>query len=195
MKGLPVTCDGVVFRYGPDAAPMRFDCTFAPRTITAVMGPSGSGKSTLLSLIAGFERAESGHILIGGDDITGKAPGNRPVSCVFQDNNLFAHLDADVAAVHLVRDGCGGAGTQEGIQHQVAGKSRKTKYPLDQPFRFGSREIETLGKYSQLPIRFPCRTHMVREPNCFWHTPLLVAEINLPNDPALVSREHDLPLC
>ncbi|MFX3680671.1 MAG: ATP-binding cassette domain-containing protein [Hyphomicrobiales bacterium] len=58
------------------------------------MGPSGSGKSTLLSLIAGFERAESGHILIGGDDITGKAPGNRPVSCVFQDNNLFAHLDA-----------------------------------------------------------------------------------------------------
>ncbi|MCR9121530.1 MAG: ATP-binding cassette domain-containing protein [Phyllobacteriaceae bacterium] len=93
MKGLPVTCDGLKFRYGADAPPMRFDCTFAPRTITAVMGPSGSGKSTLLSLIAGFERAASGRILIGDENITAHAPGQRPVSCVFQDNNLFAHLD------------------------------------------------------------------------------------------------------
>ncbi|MBO6639658.1 MAG: ATP-binding cassette domain-containing protein [Roseitalea sp.] len=93
MKGLPVTCDDLLFRYGPDAAPMRFDCTFAPRTITAVMGPSGSGKSTLLALIAGFERAASGRIMIGEDEVTQLAPARRPVSCVFQDNNLFAHLD------------------------------------------------------------------------------------------------------
>jgi len=93
MKGRTVSCNDLVFRYGPDAAPMRFDCTFAPRTITAVMGPSGSGKSTLLSLIAGFERVSSGRILIGNDDVTALPPSGRPVSCVFQDHNLFAHLD------------------------------------------------------------------------------------------------------
>lgn len=88
-----MTCQDVTFRYGPNAAPMRFDCAFAPRTITAVMGPSGSGKSTLLSLIAGFERTDSGRILIGDDDVTALPPAERPVSCVFQDHNLFAHLD------------------------------------------------------------------------------------------------------
>ncbi|WP_306120341.1 MULTISPECIES: ATP-binding cassette domain-containing protein [unclassified Roseitalea] len=72
---------------------MRFDCAFASAAITAVMGPSGSGKSTLISLIAGFERPLSGRVRIGGRDVTSLAPANRPVSCVFQENNLFAHLD------------------------------------------------------------------------------------------------------
>lgn len=72
---------------------MHFDLTIEPSTITAVIGPSGSGKSTLLNLIAGFETAKSGRILIGGTDVTGAAPSERPVSMVFQDNNLFAHLD------------------------------------------------------------------------------------------------------
>ena len=91
--GTTVRCEGLSFRYRPDAAPMHFDCVFAPVRVTAVMGPSGSGKSTLLALIAGFERADGGRILIGDADVTHLPPARRPVSIVFQDNNLFAHLD------------------------------------------------------------------------------------------------------
>lgn len=61
--------------------------------LTAVIGPSGGGKSTLLSLIAGFELPDEGRILWDGADVTRLAPGARPVATLFQDNNLFPHLD------------------------------------------------------------------------------------------------------
>jgi thiamine transport system ATP-binding protein len=59
------------------------------------MGPSGSGKSTLLNLVAGFETPQAGRILIGGMDVTSLEPATRPVSMVFQENNLFAHLSVE----------------------------------------------------------------------------------------------------
>ncbi|MEM9476723.1 MAG: ATP-binding cassette domain-containing protein [Pseudomonadota bacterium] len=62
--------------------------------ITAVIGPSGAGKSTLLSLIAGFLEPVAGRVLWQDDDLRHLPPGERPVSIVFQDNNLFPHLDA-----------------------------------------------------------------------------------------------------
>lgn len=71
---------------------MNFDCSFQAGQITALLGPSGSGKSTLLSLLAGFEVPESGHIVFGGADMTSAAVTDRPVSMIFQENNLFAHL-------------------------------------------------------------------------------------------------------
>jgi thiamine transport system ATP-binding protein len=71
----------------------RFDCELPAGQIIAVTGPSGSGKSTLFNLIAGFEAPDSGRILIAGTDIENLAPSDRPVSLVFQDNNLFSHLD------------------------------------------------------------------------------------------------------
>ena len=88
-----VACQALTFRYRPSDNPMVFDCAFRSGAITALMGPSGSGKSTLVALLAGFERAESGRILISDRDVTHVDPALRPVSCVFQDNNLFAHLD------------------------------------------------------------------------------------------------------
>lgn len=59
----------------------------------AVMGPSGAGKSTLLNVVAGFQEAQ-GRLLWEGDDISALPPAERPVSMVFQDNNLFPHLTA-----------------------------------------------------------------------------------------------------
>jgi thiamine transport system ATP-binding protein len=59
-----------------------------------VLGPSGAGKSTLLAVIAGFQPLSAGRILWDGDDITGQPPAKRPVSILFQDNNLFPHLTA-----------------------------------------------------------------------------------------------------
>jgi thiamine transport system ATP-binding protein len=90
-KGASIRLDAVDFDFGDMA--MRFDLTIEPSTIAAIIGPSGSGKSTLLNLIAGFETAKAGRILIDGTDMTYDAPSQRPVSMVFQDNNLFAHLD------------------------------------------------------------------------------------------------------
>lgn len=58
----------------------------------AVIGPSGSGKTTLLSAVAGFVPLESGRILWEGREISGLRPGARPVSTLFQDQNLFPHL-------------------------------------------------------------------------------------------------------
>ncbi|WP_333630608.1 ATP-binding cassette domain-containing protein [Agrobacterium cavarae] len=70
-----------------------FDTSFEEAKVTAVVGPSGSGKSTLLNLVAGFEKPTGGRVLIGADDMGGRDPAERPISLIFQDNNLFAHLD------------------------------------------------------------------------------------------------------
>lgn len=58
----------------------------------AVIGPSGAGKSTLLGAIAGFVPLTSGAIRWQGARIDGLAPGARPLSMLFQDQNLFPHL-------------------------------------------------------------------------------------------------------
>lgn len=58
----------------------------------ALIGPSGAGKSTVLNLIAGFTAPDQGRITWQGDDLTDAAPGARPVSILFQDNNHFPHL-------------------------------------------------------------------------------------------------------
>lgn len=71
----------------------HFDCPIRAGAVTAITGPSGSGKSTLLNLVAGFEQPERGRVLIAGEDMSRRHPSDRPVSLVFQDNNLFAHLD------------------------------------------------------------------------------------------------------
>jgi thiamine transport system ATP-binding protein len=85
-----IRLESVRFRY--EDMEMRFDARFPAGSFTAVIGPSGAGKSTLLNLIAGFERPLSGRILIGGQDMTQTPPALRPVSMIFQDNNVFAHL-------------------------------------------------------------------------------------------------------
>ncbi|MFT3689103.1 ATP-binding cassette domain-containing protein [Paenirhodobacter sp.] len=60
----------------------------------ALIGPSGAGKTTLLSAIAGFLPPNGGRILWNGAEITRTAPGDRPLSILFQDQNLFPHLTA-----------------------------------------------------------------------------------------------------
>jgi thiamine transport system ATP-binding protein len=61
---------------------------------TALIGPSGAGKSTILAAIAGFVMPRRGGILWAGRDITPLPPADRPVTLLFQEHNLFAHLTA-----------------------------------------------------------------------------------------------------
>jgi thiamine transport system ATP-binding protein len=72
--------------------PMRFTLSVEQGERLAVLGPSGAGKSTLLNLIAGFLPPVSGTILINGQPHTTTPPARRPVSMLFQENNLFHHL-------------------------------------------------------------------------------------------------------
>jgi thiamine transport system ATP-binding protein len=61
--------------------------------IVALTGPSGSGKTTLLRCIAGLEVVDSGTILLSGEEITAKPAHLRRIGLVFQDNQLFPHLN------------------------------------------------------------------------------------------------------
>jgi ABC-type sugar transport system ATPase subunit len=57
-----------------------------------LVGPSACGKTTVLRLIAGLEAPSTGQVLIGGDDVTDRAPGARDVAMVFQNDALYPHL-------------------------------------------------------------------------------------------------------
>jgi spermidine/putrescine transport system ATP-binding protein len=58
----------------------------------ALLGPSGCGKTTTLRIVAGLETPTQGQVLIGGQDVTGMKPHERPVNTVFQSYALFPHM-------------------------------------------------------------------------------------------------------
>ena len=58
-----------------------------------ILGPSGCGKTTLLRILAGFETASEGEILLGGSNIADVPPHKRPMNTVFQRYALFPHLN------------------------------------------------------------------------------------------------------
>ena len=57
-----------------------------------LLGPSGCGKTTTLRMIAGFEKASGGSILVQGEPIEDKEPYQRDVNTVFQNYSLFPHM-------------------------------------------------------------------------------------------------------
>lgn len=68
------------------------DWSVAPGSRIALIGPSGAGKTTILSAIAGFLPVVAGALRWQGRDLAPLPPGDRPVSILFQDENLFPHL-------------------------------------------------------------------------------------------------------
>jgi len=75
-----------------------------------LLGGSGSGKTTLLRCIAGFERPDSGRILLEGSDLGSLPPHRRPVNTMFQSYALFPHMTvADNVAFGLRRSRLGRA--------------------------------------------------------------------------------------
>ena len=83
-------CDGLLLQQ--DDFSLRAEFTLEKGRITALIGPSGAGKSTLLSALAGLFAPTAGRVLWQDRDLTDLAPGDRPISVLFQDNNLFPHL-------------------------------------------------------------------------------------------------------
>ncbi|MCZ6488784.1 MAG: thiamine ABC transporter ATP-binding protein [Gammaproteobacteria bacterium] len=78
---------------GAESEKMQFDLSVSAGEVLSLIGPSGSGKSTLLNLIAGFLEPESGRIRVNGEAIEQLPIAQRPVTIVFQQHNLFPHLD------------------------------------------------------------------------------------------------------
>lgn len=58
-----------------------------------LLGPSGCGKTTLLRVLSGFLEADSGQVIMEGEDVTYLPPEKRPTSLVFQNYALFPHLN------------------------------------------------------------------------------------------------------
>ncbi|HEX9859249.1 MAG TPA: ATP-binding cassette domain-containing protein [Paracoccaceae bacterium] len=82
--------DGVVLEQ--DAFRLTANWAAAAGERIAIIGPSGAGKSTLLAAIAGFFAPVAGRISWQGQELGRLRPGDRPVSMLFQDQNLFPHL-------------------------------------------------------------------------------------------------------
>jgi putative spermidine/putrescine transport system ATP-binding protein len=87
-----IRLEGVTKRYGPVAAADDVDLAVAQGEFVTILGPSGSGKTTLLKVIAGFETADRGRILVDGSDVTDLDPAQRNIGMVFQNYALFPHM-------------------------------------------------------------------------------------------------------
>jgi multiple sugar transport system ATP-binding protein len=73
----------------------RLDLHVTPGECVALLGPSGCGKSTTLRLVAGLDPASGGKVLLDGEDLTGREPGERQVAMVFQSYALYPHLSVE----------------------------------------------------------------------------------------------------
>lgn len=73
----------------------HYEFQVQPAEILAIQGPSGVGKTTLLDLIAGFETQDGGSISWQGKAFHNEMPWDRPVTTVFQSDNLFDHLTCE----------------------------------------------------------------------------------------------------
>jgi spermidine/putrescine transport system ATP-binding protein len=94
MSGV-VELVGLVKHFGDVAAVDDIDLRVDDGEFFSLLGPSGCGKTTTLRLIAGFERPDSGAILIDGVDMATTPPHKRPVNTVFQSYALFPHLTVE----------------------------------------------------------------------------------------------------
>lgn len=83
----------VTVRFGGNTVLDRVSLAAGAGETVALLGPSGSGKSTLLRVIAGLVVPDSGRVTIDGADVTQVPTHRRRVGMVFQDDQLFPHLD------------------------------------------------------------------------------------------------------
>ena len=87
-----VRLNSITKSFGDVAAVVNLDLEIPQGEFFSMLGPSGSGKTTVLRIIAGFETASSGSILLEDEDVTRFAPFDRDVNTVFQDYALFPHM-------------------------------------------------------------------------------------------------------
>jgi thiamine transport system ATP-binding protein len=129
--------DDVTVRFGARVVLGSVCLHVAAGEMIALLGPSGSGKSTLLRVIAGIVPADSGHVVLDGVDITHVPTHRRSVGMVFQDEQLFPHMD--------VAGNVGFGLRMAGIDKRVRGQRVGELLELVGLAGFGSRHIDGLS--------------------------------------------------
>ncbi|MGB1239007.1 MAG: ABC transporter ATP-binding protein [Pseudomonadales bacterium] len=87
-----LTIDNVRKSYGPTEVLKGIDIAIDKGEFLVLIGPSGCGKSTMMNSIAGLESVTSGHISIGGEDVTHASPKDRDIAMVFQSYALYPNM-------------------------------------------------------------------------------------------------------
>ena len=129
--------DDVTVRFGDRVVLDSVGLDVAAGEIVALLGPSGSGKSTLLRVIAGIVQADSGHVVLDGVDITSVPTHRRSVGMVFQNEQLFPHMD--------VAGNVGFGLRMAGIDKRVRGQRVAELLEVVGLAGFGSRHIDGLS--------------------------------------------------
>jgi thiamine transport system ATP-binding protein len=129
--------DDVTVRFGERVVLDSVCLHVAAGEMVALLGPSGSGKSTLLRVIAGIVPADSGRVVLDGVDITHVPTHRRSVGMVFQNEQLFPHMD--------VAGNIGFGLRMAGIDKRARGQRVGELLELVGLAGFGSRHIDGLS--------------------------------------------------
>ena len=92
--GTSVSLRDVTRAFGTVRALDSMSLDIAPGELVALLGPSGCGKTTALRIVAGFEHADAGEVLVGGQDVSAVPAARRDMGMVFQSYSLFPNMSA-----------------------------------------------------------------------------------------------------
>jgi len=92
--GTSVSLRSLTRMFGATRALDEMSLEIAPGELVALLGPSGCGKTTALRIVAGFEYADTGEVLVDGKDISAVPAAKRDMGMVFQSYSLFPNMNA-----------------------------------------------------------------------------------------------------
>jgi len=146
--GTSVSLRGLTRVFGATRALDQMSLEIAPGELVALLGPSGCGKTTALRIVAGFEFADAGEVLVDGKDVSGVPASRRDMGMVFQSYSLFPNMNAlDNVAFGL-------------RMRKVAGSARRKRAaaPARMSPKRGSASMAAIPpRYETKPIPISCK--------------------------------------